>query len=124
MSFPDFTPSARNYEPSTWPVKTFQTMNGAEVRILYGDTPSSAKLKLTYANVSDSTAQQFLDHFQQMKGTFLTFALGSNTANGWKGGSLPGVGASQQRWRYESPPSVASVRPGISTVDVMLLEVI
>lgn len=124
MSYPDFTPAARSYEPSSWPVKTFQTMNGSEVRLLYGDTPTNAKLKLTYANVSDSNVQQFLDHYQQTKGTFLAFPLSAGATRGWQGGAMPGVTTKQDRWRYEAAPSVSSVRPGVSTVDVTLLEVL
>ena len=83
------------------------------------------KLQLTYQNISDTDAEAFINHFHKMKGTFTQFLLGTGQAgakNGWEadpntlGAELWGC-----NWRYESPPQLQSIYPGVSTVTVNLI---
>lgn len=129
MTFPQHVPTARSFEPGSWPVKTYRSQNGSEVRILYGDRETEAKMSLTYSNVADSVADDFLLHYRSVKGTFQLFDLGGSNGDygakrGWQGdpGALAAPYAA--KWRYEGPPKVASVRPGVSTVQVDLIAVI
>ena len=69
MAFPNLTPTSRSFESGDYPVKTFKSQNGAEVRILYGDKRTNMKLSLSYANITDAEAEQFLDHFDEVQGT-------------------------------------------------------
>ena len=64
MDFPALTPTARSFESGDFPIKTFKAQNGAETRILYGSNRTNMKLQLTYANITDAQAEQFLDHFE------------------------------------------------------------
>ena len=44
------------------------------------------KLSLSYSNITDANAELFLDHYDEMKGTFTTFAVQSDDAKGgWEG---------------------------------------
>ena len=124
MTFPSLTPTARTFEPGDYPVKRFRAQSGAETRILYGSSRTGMKLSLTYANITDANAELFLNHYDQMNGTFQTFSVYSGTKAGWGGNesALSAVGAAT--YRYEGPPQQVQVRPGISTVTVNLIGVL
>jgi len=128
MPYPAIRPTGRSYDPGDWPVRTYNSQNGAEVRLLYGSKRHNLKFALTYTNISDAGASQFLAHYEETTGTFSTFRFESDARvalfTGWSGdgGALsPPVGVD---WRYAEPPRVESVRPGISTVTVSLVGVI
>lgn len=126
MAFPALKPTSRSFDSGNYPVKTFKAQSGAEVRILYGDKKSGSKLSLTYENITDDQAAQFLTHFDETKGTYSTFAIDLATRAGWQPSTAPfgfriGTGAA---WRYEGPPEITTVHPGISTVRVELVSVI
>ena len=125
MAFPNLVPTSRSFESGDYPVKAFKTQSGAEVRILYGDRRTNMKLSLNYANITDAEAEQFLDHFDEVQGTFKTFALASRTRNGWTGNKdALGAQTHGNNYRYEKPPQQVSVRPGVSTVTVSLIGVL
>lgn len=125
MDFPEIQPTSRTFDPGDYPVKAFKAQDGTETRIRYGDKRTNMKLSLTYANISDSVAQQFLTHYDAVEGTFLTFKIGKEIKSGW-GGDKDVFSASTQdnKYRYEAAPQVAQVRPGISTVTVSLIGVL
>ena len=125
MAFPTIAPTARSFDYGDWPVKKFKSQNGSEVRILYGDKRANMKLQLTYSNISDANAELFIDHYDEMKGSFTTFVLNPSAKNGWEG-TAGAIGAQSQGndYRYEGPPQVQQVRPGISTVTVSLIGVL
>ena len=83
MAFPTLQPTGRTYDPGSYPVKTFKAQNGKEHRILYGSERTDVKLSLSYANVGDANAEQFLDHYDEVQGTFSTFDLPDNALAGW-----------------------------------------
>lgn len=124
MDFPDIQPTSRTFDPGNYPVKTFTAQSGAETRILYGNSRTNMKLSLTYANISDASAEQFLDHYDAVQGTFQTFSVLSGTKSGWEGNADAISAVGSATYRYEGPPQVAQVRPGISTVTVSLIGVL
>jgi hypothetical protein len=130
MEFPALRPTSRDFTPGDWPIKRFNAQSGAEIRILYGSQRTNMKLSLSYENISDSNAELFLEHYDEMKGTYSTFDAASAGQNdkaktGWKGNKEAlGAGASGARYRYEGPPQVSQVRPGVSTVTVNLIGVL
>jgi len=123
-------PSARTFESGNYPVKTYRAQNGAEHRILYGSKRTSMKLSLTYTNIADIDAELFLDHYDTVQGTFQTFSLESvngvnPTRGGWEGNKdALGAQTHGNNYRYEGPPQLTQVRPGISTVTVNLIGVL
>ena len=85
MAFPSLAPTGRSFSAGDYPVKTFKSQNGAEVRILYGNSRTDVKLQLSYENIGDALAESFLDHFDETKGTFSTFDLPVGSLGGWSG---------------------------------------
>ena len=125
MAFPNLVPTSRSFESGDYPVKTFKAQNGAEVRILYGDKRTNMKLSLSYANITDAEAEQFLDHYDEVQGTFKTFTLSSLARGGWAGNKdALGAQTHGNDYRYEKAPQQVSVRPGVSTVTVNLIGVL
>ena len=85
MAFPILKPSSRTYDPGTYPVKVFKAQNGQETRILYGSERTEVKLSLTYANIGDPNAELFLDHYDEVQGTFQTFKIAEQAFAGFTG---------------------------------------
>ena len=69
------------------------------------------KLQLQYANIADTAADDFVTHYDEVKGGFdvLRCLLRSGS---WSGDAAAIDAATGNNWRYESPPQIASVRPG------------
>ena len=123
MTYPQLSPSSRNYAPGDWAQKKYKAMSGAETRIRYGNKRTDAKLTLQYQNLQDSQADDFLAHYDSVFGTFQSFTLPTETLAGWTGSSyIPNV--STMQFRYRKPPQIKSIRPGISSVAVELVGVI
>ena len=125
MAFPNITPTSRSFEPGDFPVKAYRSESGQETRILYGSTRTDLRMSLTYANISDAEAELFLDHFDEVQGTFKRFNLRTQTKQGYEGDASKLENRSEGvKYRYEGPPQLAQVRPGISTVTVNLIGVL
>jgi hypothetical protein len=124
MPYPTLAPTARSFDAGDYPYKTFQSQNGKEVRILYGDKRTGMTLDLSYDNIADSSADDFIAHYDEVKGGFTSFTLPSEFRTGWAGDTAAIDAATGNRWRYEQPPQITSVRPGISSVTVKLVGVL
>lgn len=124
MAFPSLTPTSREYMPGSWPVKSYSSQSGAEIRILYGSQRTNAKLSLSYENLTDANAQLFIADYESNIGTLRTFSLPSAVRTGWTGSSSTIDAPAGAAWRYESEPQLRSVRPGRSSVTVNLVAVI
>lgn len=124
MAYPTLVPSTRNYSSGDYPVKTFTSQSGAESRILYGNRRTGMTLDLQYENVTDANAELFLDHYDETKGSYTTFVLPTAVFNGWRGNQNAIDAAISNSWRYDSPPQVSNVRPGVSSVQVKLVGVL
>ena len=123
MSFPTLAPTARTFDPGDWPVKKYNSMSGAEVRIRYGNKRFNAKLSLQYNNIADKSADDFLTHYESQFGTYKAFTVPTQVLSGWTGNNyIPNQ--SVMKFRYSKAPSVVSVRPGVSSVSVELTGVI
>ena len=125
MAFPSITPTARTFDPGNFPIKTYRSESGQETRILYGSTRIDLKMSLTYANITDAEAELFLDQFDEVQGTLKRFNLRTQTKRGFEGdASKLENRAAGVKYRYESPPQLTQVRPGVSTVTVNLIGVL
>jgi hypothetical protein len=124
MAFPALVPTSREFMAGEYPVKAFRAQSGAEVRILYGSDRFNAKLSLSFANIADTQAEEFLTHFDEVRGSYGTFEIPSAVLTGWDGSSAAIDAPRNASWRYESTPRVASVTSGISSVTVDLVAVI
>ena len=128
LPYPPLAPSSRSISVGDYPIKKYKAMDGVEVRILYGSQESGATMQLTYQNITDELASDFVRHFRSTKGTYERFPVAQEVYAGWDGDSTTGADqifrGENARWRYEGPPTIASVRPGISTVQISLITVL
>lgn len=124
MTYPSLAPSSRNFNAGDYSYKTFKSQNGSETRILYGDKRTGMTLDLSYDNIPDNQADDFIAHYDDTKGGFETFDLPAGFRAGWAGLPARIDAATGNKWRYESPPVITSVRPGISSVTVKLVGVL
>jgi len=124
MAFPALTPTTRNFNPGDYPIRQFRSQSGTEIRILYGDSRTGMTLELSYDNISDANAELFLTHYNEVKGTYNTFAISAETKEGWTGSGSAIDVAGINAWRYSEAPAVTAVRPGRSSVRVQLIGVL
>ena len=118
-SFPALVPSSRSYEPGVFPETQFQAQNGAVVRVRYGNQRAGSRLSLTFANIPDEKAALILNNYVQVMGDdkYAQFTT-DNVAKGVSTNLVPWIQETNSllKWKYASPPSVTSVKPGLSTV--------
>lgn len=135
--FPDIAPSQRVYTPGTFPANEFQGLNGAVTTLQYGSKEVDSKLEMTFQNITDDEAMLIFENYLRVNngrdnGTgerdYLLFSPVSGHA------ALSGIGnaelkarigeqrfnTAQLRYRYASPPTITSVFPGRSTVQIEL----
>ena len=124
MAYPTLAPTARAFTPGSYPVKNFRAQSGAEVRVLYGNQRTGMMLELSYDNITDANAAQFVTHYDEVKGTYNTFTVPSAVRSGWSGSSSTIDVTGANAWRYDDAPQITSVRPGISNVRVRLIGVL
>jgi len=119
VSFPALIPSSRSYTPGVFPEQQFQAQNGAVVRVRYGNQRYSSSLSLTFANITDANAALILQNFVDVMDddNYAEFTT-SNVAAGVSTDLVPWIRETNSllKWKYASPPSVTSVKPGLSTV--------
>ena len=135
-NFPNIKPSSRSYTPGVYPQTEFESQNGAKVVMRYGNKKVNAKLSLGFTNITDSQANEILDLYEKVNSVydFIVFQKQQND-NGVVGfGGLSGVDTTtlstdvtvqltdriaetdKLRYRFDGPPTLTSVRPGISNV--------
>jgi hypothetical protein len=124
MAYPDLAPSSRSFSAGDYQYKTYKAQNGKEVRILYGDKRTGMTLDLSYDNIADTTADDFITHYDETKGGFTSFTLPASFRTGWAGDAAAIDAATGNAWRYDGPPTINSVRPGVSSVTVKLVGVL
>tara|TARA_B100000927_G_scaffold156205_1_gene125810 strand:- start:9994 stop:10416 length:423 start_codon:yes stop_codon:yes gene_type:complete len=123
QSFPNIQPSSRSYTPGSYPQTEFISQNGAKSVIRYGNKKTDAKLSLGFTNITDFQANQILDLYDAVNRDYDYIFFGDSTAlagindtnlrNKQKENDNTGI---KLRYRFDGPPTVTSVRPGISNV--------
>lgn len=119
VSFPALVPSSRSYSPGVFPEQQFQAQNGAVVRVRYGNQRYSSSLSLTFANITDANAALILQNYVDVMDddNYAQFTT-SNVAAGADESLTPWIRETNSilKWKYAKPPSVKSVKKGLSTV--------
>lgn len=119
VPFPDLVPTARQYKPGAFAEEKFVAQNGAVTRLRFGNRLFNSSLSLTFKNISDDDADLILKNYRQvMSGRYRAVFSSQNGS----GGASPNLRQWFEEiptglmWKYEEPPVVQSVRPGLSTV--------
>jgi len=123
VSFPALVPTSRSYSPGVFPEQQFQSQNGAVVRVRYGNQRYSSSLSLTFANITDEKAKLILENYVEVMEDdnyvgFTDSDVAATNTTGEPGPLTPWFTETNSllKWKYASPPSVTSVKPGLSTV--------
>jgi len=118
IQFPLIQPSSRSYQPGERPRTTFQSQNGSTTLIEFGTQQVNAELRLEFKNITDDLAMEIINHYNSIvEDEWVKF-----TRNRGYGGMSEGLynvvenGSDKLRWRYDGPPEIRSVYPGVSTV--------
>ena len=124
-------PTSRSFRAGKWPVTTATSQSGVRSKRLWGSLPSGGALSLTYANIPDDVAEDFISSWQQTKGG-LDY-LETTNGNGIESDDpmFDGMSADMKaevlsattgtQWTYAAAPQVESVAPNISTVKIELI---
>jgi hypothetical protein len=126
VTFPSIEPTSRSFVAPKWPTTGITSQSGVTTRRLWGSHPSQAQLTLSFSNISDDNAALILAAYNNAKGatTDLTlpaiiFQGASSNLTGWLNTTLNGGGI---KWFFsEDPPSIESVAPGRSSVNLRLV---
>lgn len=119
VAFPSLIPSQRSYDPGSYPETRFEAQNGAVVRLRYGNQRVTSTLSLTFQHINDYNAALILNNYEQVMGgdNWAVFTA-SNVAAGASSELVPWITETNSalRWKYSKPPSVTSIKVGLSTV--------
>jgi len=119
VSFPALCPTRRSYTPGSYATKKFNGINGASVVRLYGSKPYDAQMQLTFIT-DDADTKALIDSWNASYGGFDDLDLPSSVFAGM-GAGLDGAIPSYLNWRWADTPSVESLLPGRSRVQVKLV---
>lgn len=127
MDFPNYTPNERNFTPGDWPIARYNSQNGTEIRILRGSNRYGAKLSLSFTNITDSIAAEFLAHYRSVIGTYQPwyFTASPRVFSGWDTATTEFEASPWGlAWRYDRPPEVTQVKKGRSSVRIELTAIL
>lgn len=132
-TFPKFIPTSRSFQMGDYPFKAYRAMSGVVVRRAFGNRQTGYLLTLEYKNIGDTSNEQtkanagnandILVHYNSAEGSMDFFALPDQVFGGMRANLKNKIQAPNNQivWRYAEPPTVVSVKPGLSTVTVKLL---
>ena len=112
-------PTKRSFTPGVYPTKRFTAISGAGSTRLYGSKAADARLQLSFLLDDDDTCS-ILKCWDDAKGDYDTLELPDEFFAG-AGSSLDCGIPAYLNWRWADPPSVESVLPGRSRVQINLI---
>lgn len=121
-AFPEVTPSSMDFTAPEFPIKTNTSLSGVVSRRAFGNRGSKAVLSLSFDNLPDATAVEFLNSWKLAKGQLESLSLPSIVFNGASSelSSYLSSGGDALTWHFSEPPQLQRVKPGISSVRVVL----
>ena len=112
-------PVERTFTPGNFPTRRFNSISGAGTTRIYGSKQFDATLELGFV-LSDADTCTILRAWDDAKGTFDTLDLPEQFFAG--SGELLDCGIPDYlKWRWAERPSVTSLLPGRSRVQVRLV---
>ncbi len=129
FKFPPMRPTTRSFKLGDYPTKTYTSLSGAIFKRQFGNKQTNYTVEFTFKNIGDAvelrqfsgTTREILEHFNNV-GTYLGFTLGDRMFAGMDESIESLIQApSNILWRYAEPPTVQSVKFGVSTVSVKLV---
>lgn len=128
VAFPNLKPTSRSYSPGTYPQTEFQSQNGAKTIVRYGNRRFDSSLQLSFQNITDAQAASILQNYEDVNANWNYVTFSSSNGSAGAGSDLATYlqesGASGLKWRYDGPPQVDSVYPGVSSVSCAFIGVL
>ena len=119
IDFPDICPTRRTYTPGEYATKRFSSISGASDTRLYGSKAFDAGLSMSFL-LDDADMASLLDSWHASKGGFYTLDLPDSVFAGVSSALQTQI-PSYLQWRWAEMPSVESVMPNRSWVQVQLI---
>jgi hypothetical protein len=122
-TFPAYAPTKRQFNPGTYPQRSYRSLSGVVAKRTFGDRPTGATLSLDFENIADDKVVAILNHYRSQTAVNQRFKVTATTMAGLNSNltALADGSADNLRWEYNQPPAVESIRPGVSRVRVQLL---
>jgi hypothetical protein len=107
-TFPSLEPATRALTLGDVPQLTHVATSSIDVRFVQGSDRVLQNLSLGYENLSETEAQQIIDHFNGQEGSLISFDLPNII---WSGYSAPPVSASDYKFIYAAGLDISNVSP-------------
>ena len=131
QDFPyDLRPTSRSFSPGEYPSTTFESLDGTKTHIRYGNKRVNATLTLGFSGITDSQVGSILENYDDVMSVYdyvrfnaATGALGIEGSPDYiyRQEIIDNYGSGKTKaglkWRYDGPPQVTSVYPGLSNVE-------
>jgi hypothetical protein len=124
LFLPNIRPNQREFVCADYPVSANEWRGSvAYYPRLWSSTPVSAKLQLTYSNIPDSLAVQFVRLWYNSLSGALPIALPESVTYGIDDEDLIQriLYPTGLAWRFAQEPSVSNIAPRLSTVQINLV---
>ena len=120
--FPSVTPTSMDFTAPEFPVKSNSSLSGVVSRRIFGNRGSRSVLSMNFDNLADAIAAEFLTAWKSAKGQFEAINVPSIVFDGAAGelADLLSDGGDSLAWHFAEPPQLQRVKPGISSVRVVL----
>ena len=107
-TFPSLAPRTRSLTLGDIPQQFYVGTSGGEVRFKQGSDYIAQRLTIGYEYLTESEAQQLLDHYAGQQGSLIPFDV---SAAVWGGYTTPPVSSLAYQWRYTGPFDVGVAAP-------------
>jgi len=107
-TFPALEPTNRVLTLGDYPQLTYEGVSGDVVRFITSTDRVQQRLTLGYEYLTESEAQQIIDHYRGQQGEIVAFNLPSQV---WAGFSTVPIPAADYEWRYAGTFDVGVASP-------------
>jgi hypothetical protein len=119
-SIPYQVPTSRSFTPPSYPKTISRTQAGTIVSRVWASKPGGGSLRIGYENIPDVSAEKLATMWDTARGRFYSLILPAAFFRGMHPSlqaalSLDGL---PLKWGFAQPPTVRSIAPGISSVDL------
>lgn len=122
VNFPAIVPTSMEFTAPEFPVKSNSSLSGVVSRRIFGNRGSKSMLTMSFDNLVDSVAVEFLNAWKSAKGQMEVLSVPSIVFDGADDELTAYLfdGGDGLVWHFSEPPQLERVVPGISTVRVVL----
>jgi hypothetical protein len=117
--FPYICPVRRTFKAAKFPTKRFNSITGAGTTRLYGNKAFDATLQMEFV-ADDEAVEAIIQNWHDSMGNYLPVVL-PETAYAGQSELLQAVTPDYLEWHWEKEPTVTSVQPNLSRVQVNLI---